>query len=95
MAYDSGQGSYHLTPRGWIRGTQPPPNRLETWDYYMYQASGWSKEVFNFERVWINEAVSEAQRDAARQKFGPPLLSNSTRDVSLKCFQGNRERNEK
>jgi hypothetical protein len=84
MAYDSGRGSYHLTPRGWVKDGEPPPDRLETWDYDMYQASGWSKEVFNFERVWINEAVREAERDAAWKEFGPPLASDRTRDVSLK-----------
>ena len=62
MAYDSGHGSYHLTPRGWVKDDEPPPDRLETWDYDMHQASGWSKEIFNFDRVWINEAVSEAER---------------------------------
>ena len=51
----------------------------------MHQASGWSKEIFNFDRVWINEAVSEAERDAAWKKFaGQPLSSNRTRDVSFK-----------
>lgn len=84
MAYDSDQGSYHLTPRGWIEGSEPPPDRLETWDYDMYQASGWSKEVFNFERVWINEVVSEAERNAVWKKFGAPLSSDRNRDVSLK-----------
>jgi len=84
MAYDSGQGSYHLTPGGWVKGGEPPPDRLETWDFDMYQASGWSKEIFNFDRVWINEGVSEAERDAAWKKFGPPLSSTRTRDVTIK-----------
>lgn len=84
MAYDSGHGSYHLTPRGWVKNDEPPPDRLETWDYDMHQASGWSKEIYNFDRVWINEALSEAERDAAWKKFGQPLSSDRTRDVSLK-----------
>jgi hypothetical protein len=70
--------------RGWVKGDEPPLDRLETWDYDMHQASGWSKEIVNFDRVWINETVSEAERDAAWKKFGQPLSSDRTRDVSLK-----------
>ena len=85
MAYDSGHGSYHLTPSGWVKGGgEPPPDRAEKWDYDMHQASGWSKEVFYFDRVWVNEVITESERDAMWKKFGPPLSSNRTRDVILK-----------
>ncbi|MGA9304027.1 MAG: hypothetical protein WBW31_01360 [Candidatus Sulfotelmatobacter sp.] len=50
----------------------------------MHQASGWSKEIFSFYRVWIDETVSEAERDATWKKFGQPLSSGRTRDISFK-----------
>jgi hypothetical protein len=84
LAYDSGYGSYHLTPRGWVKGGKPPPDRAETWDYDMHQASGWSKEVFNFEQIWVSEVVTKADRDAMWKKFGPPLSSDRSREVNLK-----------
>jgi hypothetical protein len=40
--------------------------------------------MFNFYRVWIDEALSEAERNAAWKKFGQPLSSDRTRDVSVK-----------
>jgi hypothetical protein len=83
MTFDRDQGSYHLTPTGWVKGGEPPPDRIETWNYDMCQASGWSKEIFYFDQVWVDEAIGKAERDAMWEKFGMPVLPNKTRDVIL------------
>jgi hypothetical protein len=83
MAYDRDQGSYHLTPTGWIKSGNPPPGRVETWNYNMCEASGWSKEIFYFDRVWVDDAIGKADRDAMWDKFGMPVTPNKIRDVIL------------
>ena len=83
MAYDRDQGSYHLTPIGWVKGGEPPPDRVETWKYDTCPASVWSKEIFHFDRVWVDEAIGRADRDAMWEKFGMPVLPNKIRDVIL------------
>jgi hypothetical protein len=83
MAYDRGGGSYHLTPTGWVKGGEPPPDRVETWNCNMCEASGWSKEIFYFDQVWVDEAIGRAGRDAMWEKFGMPVLPNRARDVIL------------
>lgn len=47
MAYDSDDGYFHLTPDGWKRQDEEPfpENRVETWQYSMHQASGWSRRT--------------------------------------------------
>jgi hypothetical protein len=49
----------------------------------MHQASGWSKEIFYFDRVWVDEAIGQAGRDAMWEKFGMPVTPNNRRDVIL------------
>lgn len=85
MAYDRDEDLFHLTPTGWARkSTEPfPPDRAETWAYDLYQASGWSKEIITFKRVWINETAPEAQRDELRKKFGFPYSSTRGREVTI------------
>jgi hypothetical protein len=83
MAYDCEQGTYHLTPTGWVKGDEPPPRRIETWNYVICPASGWWKEIFHFNRAWADEAVDKAARDAMWEKFGMPVMPNRTRDVIL------------
>jgi hypothetical protein len=86
VAYDRDEDLFHLTPTGWARkSAEPfPPDRAETWAYDLYQASGWSKEIITFKRVWINEAINEAQRDEMRQQFGFPHSSTRRREVTVK-----------
>jgi hypothetical protein len=83
MAHDRDQGSYHLTPIGWVKGQEPPPDRVETWNYDACPTSGWSKEIFRFDQVWVDEAIGKADRDAMLEKFGIPVTPNKTRDVIL------------
>ena len=83
MAYDRDHPSYHLTPNGWVKGGEPPPDRVETWKYNTCPASVWSKEIFHFDQVWVDEAIGKAHRDAMWEKFGMPVLPNKTRDVIL------------
>jgi hypothetical protein len=83
MAHDREQGTYHLTPTGWVIGDEPPPGRIETWNYDRCEASGWSKEIFYFDRIWVNKAIGKVNRDAMWEKFGMPVVPNRTRDVIL------------
>jgi len=86
MAYDRDHGSYHLTPTtptGWVKGGEPPPDRVETWKYDTCPASVWSKEIFHFDQVWVDEAIGKADRDAMSEKFEMPVLPNKIRDVIL------------
>jgi hypothetical protein len=85
VAYDRDEGLFHLTTSGWSSKSdeQFPPDRAETWSYDMYQASGWSKEIITFKRVWINDAIDEAQRDEMRSKFGFPYSSTRFREVTI------------
>ncbi len=75
MAYDSGEGYFHLTPNGWERVDEEPfpANRIETWQYYMSQASGWSKEYRSLTCVWANPCMGRSERDQVRKKFDAPL----------------------
>ena len=43
----------------------------------------WSKEIFHFDQLWVDEAIGKAHRDAMWEKFGMPVLPNKTRDVIL------------
>jgi hypothetical protein len=85
VAYDRDEDLFHLTPTGWARKSDEPfpSDRVETWSYDMYQASGFSKEIVTFKRVWINEEVDQAQRDEMRKKFGFPYKSTRSREVSI------------
>jgi len=84
MAYDRGGGSsYHLTSTGWVKGGEPPADRVETWNCNMCEARGWSKEIFYFDQVWVDEAIGRADRDAMWEKFGMPVLPNRAREVIL------------
>jgi hypothetical protein len=83
MDDDRDQGSYHLTPTGWVKGDKPPPDRVKTWNYDTCQASVWSKEIFRFDQVWVDKAIGEADRDAMWDKFGMPVLPNKSPDVTF------------
>lgn len=70
MAYDRYDMQFHLTPNGWSTSDAPPPDRIETLNLHVYQASGWSREERTWSRIWENEEVSGAEREALYKKFG-------------------------
>jgi len=70
MAYDNDYTTYHLTPRGWVVSDDPPPDRVETQQLHIYQASGWSKEHRNWSKIWESPDVPEAERQRLKEQFG-------------------------
>jgi hypothetical protein len=71
MAYDRDDGYFHLTPDGWKRQDEEPfpENRIETWQYSMHQASGWSKENVSWSCVWASPDHSPSEREVLRRRF--------------------------
>ena len=85
MAYDRTSTEYHLTPQGWISGTdrffgavqgqeiEPPVDRVETRLVTVTQPSGWSaKEYVQTEIIWSSPNVSDADLAALYKKYPPP-----------------------
>jgi hypothetical protein len=81
MAVDRIETLWHLTPRGWVEGStdsmwtthnrtiEPPPDRVETWNEKLFQASPYSPEQNSWGRVWSSPDVSEEDRKALHVKF--------------------------
>lgn len=76
---------YHLTPDGWVQGTEKyfgrvqgeeverPSNAVETWMSKIYQRSDWSPEDATAWMIWCDPFVSEEKRNAIREKFRRPF----------------------
>ena len=86
MASDNLITEYHLTPDGWVKGTEwyfgkikggketeRPQNAVETWKSRIYQQSDWSPEDATAELIWCDESVSAEERDRLREKFPRPF----------------------
>jgi hypothetical protein len=82
MAYDRYEIEHHLTPAGWVSGSdsdqtshttvKPPGDRVETWLMKMRQSSGWAPEDITWQRIWFNPIISEEKRAALRKSFSAP-----------------------
>jgi len=85
MAYDSDEGSFHLTPAGWVREDYEPfrADRIETWHYSMHQAFGWSREHRSLYCKWVDQAIGRPERDALRKKYGWPYGLTRSKDVFI------------
>jgi|GEM_PF-5398698 len=74
---------WHLTPKGWVPGDEPPEDRVETWlltvtshDVYPSISKHWSGE-------WKSPHHSEEDRSRLRERFREP-----TADYAHSvCFQ--------
>jgi len=88
MSFDETTHEWHLTPRGWIKGTfryydnvqepgiiEPPSDRVETWVREMVQSSGYSKEDINWKRVWESPKYTEEELQKLRKKY-PKIPEN-------------------
>jgi hypothetical protein len=60
--------TYHLTHNGWIVAEHPPLDRVETW-ICAIEVAGRSKRYVEWTRMWTNPEVSQAERDALRERF--------------------------
>lgn len=85
MAYDRDHGYFHLTPDGWLRKDDEPfpAERVETWEYDMTQASGWSKENISLTCVWVSDATARSERNDLRKRFGFPFSRDRRRMVHI------------
>ena len=76
---------YHLTPDGWMEGTQRffreisgeeverPHNAVETWEHRATQRSMWSRESHHVRMLWYDESTAESERKALHAKFKRPF----------------------
>src|SRR5256885_1236776 len=83
MAYDRYEIEFHLTPTGWVTGTEfcqgtpervvtVPADRVETWLLKAEQSSGWSREDREWQLTWVHPTLSEAERVSLRRSFDAP-----------------------
>jgi len=83
MAYDRYSIEWHLTPRGWIGGTEtyfgksetevaPPADRVETWLVEVEQSSGYSPEDVRWTVIWSDSRKSPDDIDKLRASFPAP-----------------------
>jgi hypothetical protein len=72
MSYDSYQSFSHLTSDGWAASEVAPADRIETWRLDSEQQSPWSKQYDQWRCIWASPAVSRAERDELRSKYGLP-----------------------
>lgn len=84
MASDDLETEYHLTPRGWIEGTERffgkvqreeverPADAIETWVHKIYQRSEWSREERSWHCIWYNPSFEENERKERRSEFPKP-----------------------
>ena len=84
MAVDDLTTEYHLTPDGWVTGTERffrdvvgeeierPCSAVETWEYRIYQRSQWSGEERSCRMIWHDAAVPQTEREELRSRFRRP-----------------------
>ena len=82
MAADDVLTEYHLTPAGWVKGTElyfkegakveRPQDAVETWERHIYQRSIYSLEEYRVDIVWHDESVPKSDRKELRSRFGMP-----------------------
>jgi hypothetical protein len=88
MAVDEWTLEYHLTPGGWVKGTETyfrdvssevprPEDAVETWKAEGYQKSGWGREEALHRCIWHDSSKSEAEREGLRSRFQSPFLPYS------------------
>ena len=85
MTEDNVLTEYHLTPAGWVKGTERyfrkvagkgeierPQEAVETWERHIYQRSMWSQENYRVRMVWKDESVPEPNRKELPSRSGMP-----------------------
>ena len=68
MATNRETSQCHLTPKGWVVGDVPPPDRVETWNFSVEEA-GRAKRYVEWTRVWTSPEVARPERDRLRKRF--------------------------
>jgi hypothetical protein len=83
MAYDRYSIEWHLTPNGWVKGTEtyfgkaerevlPPSVRVETWLIEVEQSSGYSPEDVDWKPIWTSADSTPEEISTLRSSFPPP-----------------------
>lgn len=83
MSVDHTTDDWHLTPGGWIAGTErfygvarkteePPEDRVETWERDMKQSHAFAKEHVTWRRIWVSSNYTEDERTALLKKYPRP-----------------------
>lgn len=81
---DSADNEYHLTPKGWVPGTEyiygetdqiidPPSDTIETWVRRLQQATGRSPERVGWECIWVSPRCSEFETTGIKRRFPSPV----------------------
>jgi hypothetical protein len=84
MAVDNLETEYHLTPSGWVEGTErffgdvtkrvdPPASRVLTIVGKIYQSSGYSPEERSRREEWRLPSISDAELADLERKFPCPF----------------------
>lgn len=73
MAYDRSTTTHHLTEHGWVHGENRPEGAIETWVCKTHQASGWSKEDWDWSCEWANPNIARTTRDKIRHRFATEI----------------------
>ena len=63
MSLGNDESIFHLTPRGWETGDEPP-DRVETW-----RRSISPDGRLSWRCIWVNLNVPTADRDALRERY--------------------------
>jgi hypothetical protein len=84
MATDDHETELHLTPNGWVRGSErvngrptktidPPVDRVETWIEEISDSSeGWDPPTISSKLIWKSPTVSSEVRAELNQRFPRP-----------------------
>jgi len=89
MSADNWRQEYHLTPNGWIKGTdrsyghvqgdpvERPIDAVETWEEHITQSSIYSETFSHKKLLWTSPAHSQEVRDAIKAGFREPFVGGS------------------
>ena len=80
MSCDRTTSEYHLTPNGWIEGTdkvydhiqkkvEPPIDRVETWERRMIQSYSFSPEQVTWHCIWKSPDYTDKERAELTTKY--------------------------
>jgi hypothetical protein len=84
VARDDAKRHYHLTPRGWIAGTEwcfdkgqkqerpRPEDAVATFESVIYQRFFWSKEQRLWREIWRKVEVQDSEITSLFEQFRMP-----------------------
>src|SRR6266576_4806919 len=97
MATDDHEIERHLTPNGWVTGSErvngrqiktvePPVDRIETWlEETSDSSEGWDPPIISSKLIWESPTVSSEVRTELNQRFPRPEHSPWKKLSRKKC----------